>query len=225
MDILKIILYYIILLACIFFVFLCLIAGKYEFAIAILGITIPYATIFMNQDFELKKIKVNTICKNNIELYTQLSQIVNKLITDLSCLEHNYNSYNFYKESRKFKEEQKKNGKNYYNVPPEEETDKELHLCTQQWIDKFKEDINLLYELYEANGISFSYSVDKQYRNVVDKKCISNISVRWQNCNLSNDKNSALICFYASYNFCDVIKLKKELNKFMKVIKKDLGAC
>lgn len=223
MKLWKIILYYIILLACMFFTAICLIYEKFEFAIAIFGITIPYATIFMNQDFELKKIKIATVCKNNLEVYMQLSQIVNKLLDVLSCLEHDKFAYDFYKNSRKYEEKQIKKGGVYCKVPPEEETDKELHLNTKKWLDEFHKHVNSLYQLYEDKGIYFSSCVDTQYRKILDEKWITQITVRWNNCNLLEDKHDALSCFYASYNFKDVLYLKRELQKFLKKIKKDLG--
>ncbi len=217
MDILKIILYYIILLACIFFVFLCLISEKYEFAIAILGLSIPYATIFMNQDFELKKIKIATVCKNNMETYTQLSQIINKLLTYLRCLEHNKYAYDSYKYSHEHSSEQTKKDSEYY------ETSINLHKSTLQLMDEFNKYLSLLYSLYDESGICFSSCVDKQYRLAIDKKWITQITSRWHNCNLSGNKEEALNCFFADYNFNDVLCLKKELQKFLKTIKKDLG--
>ena len=223
MKLWKIVLYYIILLACISFTAICLIFEKFEFAIAIFGITIPYATIFMNQDFELKKIKIATVCKNNMEVYMQLSQIINKLLDVLSCLEHNKFGYDFYEDSRRLKKEQTKKGGRFHEVPPEKETNKELYINTKKWLDEFHKLVDSLYVMYDDKGIYFSNCVDKQYRKIVDKKWITQITARWHNCNLSGDCKEALSCFFAGYNFKDVLCLKKELQKFLKIIKKDLG--
>ncbi len=221
----KLILYYIILLACILFTFLCLIAEKYEFAIAIFGITIPYATIFMNQDFELKKIKISTVCKNHMELYTQLSQILNNIIDDMDCLNHNYEAYHFYDSSRKYNAEQQKKGGLYSEVPDEKTTDKQLIENTDKWMQEYDKHLNDLCTFYNKNGIVFSSCVDKQYRSLINTRCVTDISIRWKNCKLSDEKRHVLINFFDKGNFKEVLTIRKETKKIMKIMKKDLGVC